>query len=141
MSRSGNQESDSLTPDDFRSDDPIRKDDERRHDPRLASNKTISIMPCDRDWNEGFHQVQLFDCSVHGIGILCAFTLEAGERFLAKLRLGEKMLLSVYKSRYCTQVGGKHQVGAVFSGFIGQVEDNPDEVLKALLGTLATETK
>jgi len=121
---------DSITPSDFRG----RSDhDERRREPRILSAKIISVLPCDRDWNMRFHRVEMVDCSLHGIGILSPLPFAAGERFLAKLRVRRRLLLSVYTSRHCAKEKKKYKVGAEFSGFISGITDDPDEILKALV--------
>jgi PilZ domain len=121
---------DSLTPSDFSG---LSVNDERRREPRYLAGKTISIMPCDRDWNMRFHRVEMVDCSLHGIGIISPLQLQAGERFLAKLRVSKRLVLSVYTSRHCTPEGKAYKIGAEFSGFISGVKDDPDQILKALV--------
>jgi len=75
----------------------------------------------------------MVDCSFRGIGILSPLPFAAGERFLAKLRVKQRLILAVYASRHCTQENKKYKVGAEFTGFISGVHDDPDEILKALV--------
>jgi hypothetical protein len=130
MERKNGGGNDSLTPDDFRGPSI---EDNRRHEPRFITAKTISIVPCDQNWNMRFHRVHLVDCSLHGLGILSPLRFEPGERFLAKLRISQQMFLSVYCCRNCTPEGQKYKVGAEFTGFISGVGDDPEEILKALV--------
>src|ERR1700683_3524738 len=130
MEQSTGGENDSITPADFRGPSAH---DERRSEPRYTSARTISILPCDRDWNMRFHRVQMVDCSLHGLGIISPLQLDVGERFLAKLRVSRRLVLSVYTSRHCTQEGQKYKIGAVFTGVISGVKDDPDQILKALV--------
>jgi hypothetical protein len=130
MEHSNRGGNDSITPSDFRG---RSAHDDRRREPRFLSAKIISVLPCDLDWNMRFHRVEMVDCSLHGIGILSPLKFAAGERFLAKLRVKQRLVLSVYTSRHCIQENKKYKVGAEFTGFISGVQDDPDEILKALV--------
>jgi hypothetical protein len=135
MERSSGGTDDSITPNDFRG---RSSHDERRCEPRFLTAKTISVVPCDLDWNMRFHRVEMVDCSIHGIGILSPLLFAAGERFLAKLRVRRRLFLCVYTSRHCVQENKKYKVGAEFSGFISGIKDDPDQILKSFVVELET---
>ena len=93
-----------------------------------------SITPSDfRGHSAHDDRLEMVDCSLHGICILSPLQFAAGERFLAKLRVKQRLVLSVYTSRHCIQENKKYKVGAEFTGFISGVHDDPDQILKALV--------
>jgi len=94
---------------------------------------TISILPDDGGRKSRYRRVHMVDCSIHGLGILSPAPLEPGKRFFAKLTVGGKTFDAVYTSSRCTPQGKKYHVGAEFGGFFSGVEDDPDEILKALM--------
>jgi PilZ domain len=131
MTQSNDLGGDSLVPSDFQGHGI---GDDRRREPRIPANKTVSIMSCDRESNAGFRQVQVFDCSLHGIGIVSSFQMNPGMQFFARLRVQDRILLCVYTSRHCDPDGEQHKVGAEFAGLVSGSEDDPNEIFKALAG-------
>jgi len=108
----------------------------RRAEDRVDCTKPITILPfrpSTVDWV--FKRVDMFDCSAHGLGFLTNEPMAAGELFLAKLRLQQKITLVGYQIRHCVPAdGGGFKIGAWMTGLIGRPElCNPEEVLNALL--------
>jgi hypothetical protein len=108
-------------------------DDDRRREPRFASDKTVAIRPCRPDEARGFRPARVLDCSVHGLGLFVDEPMRAGEQFLVKFKL-ERLILARYDVRHCRPVAGRYIVGAALTGFIGgETEPDGEAVLRALL--------
>ena len=112
--------------------------DERRKEPRIASNRTVAILPCGSsghdDWR--FSQAQLLDCSMSGIGLVTDIPLQAGDEFLVKLQL-KKTVLIQYSVCHCTTLGlRKYKIGAELRGVIGS-EAETHSLVELLAGAPA----
>jgi hypothetical protein len=118
----------SLTPDDF------SRAAEARREVRLPVRKPIQILPCKAAHEWHFLTAELTDCSVNGIGLLAETPLAVGEQFLVKFKLHGVALLQ-YTVRYCAPVdGGRHRIGAEFSGLAATPhEGDRQSILEALL--------
>lgn len=90
--------------------------DRRRSEPRTVCNRAISLMPLAGE-DERFGSAQLTDCSPHGLGLMLASEIAAGEQVLVRLNVN-RMVLLVYTVRYCipTQIG-QYRAGARFTGY------------------------
>jgi hypothetical protein len=107
--------------------------DERRREPRFASDKIVAFRPCRPDDARGFRPARVLDCSVHGLGLFVDEPMRAGEQFLVKFKL-ERLILAQYDVRHCRPVAGRYIVGAALTGFIGgETEPDGEAVLRALL--------
>src|SRR5438046_5323175 len=74
--------------------------DERRREPRIASNRVIAILPCasatQKTWR--FSAARLLDCSAKGLGLVTSLPFESGDQFLVKLQL-QRIVLVQYTVR------------------------------------------
>jgi c-di-GMP-binding flagellar brake protein YcgR len=118
----------SLTPDDF-----ARPVDVRR-EVRVSARKPIQILPCKAAHEWRFVTAELTDCSMSGIGLLVEAPLAVGEQFLVKFKLHGVALLQ-YTVRHCSPAeGGRHKVGAEFTGLAATPhEGDRQPILDALL--------
>lgn len=112
--------------------------DDRRRDARQSCGRRIVILTCmggERDWS--FQSVELSDCSPGGLGLLTSTPMNAGDQFLAKLKLDQPRLV-VYTVRRCTSVGERFRIGAELTSVIGMPADgDAGAVVSALLSATA----
>jgi hypothetical protein len=125
---------DSLTPTDFRGSGGADK----RQEPRVTTEKTISILTYDRNGNAHFEKAKMVDCSIHGIAIVTSLQFDPNEWFLTKLRISSRTVLSAYISRHVVQQVDKYRIGAEFAGLISAADEDPDAILRALVDEAST---
>ena len=68
--------------------------------------------------------------------------MKIGDRFLVKVKW-KKTILAIYTTQNCRPLEQNFRIGAVLSGFIAGVNDNPNELFAAFLdkgGAANTET-
>ena len=108
--------------------------DERRKEARFDCRRMVDLLPCagDADWS--FLKARMTDCSVHGIGVILDRAMQAGDRFMIKLRLGGSMSVVLYTVRDCRAVDQGYRVGAEFSGYLLASGDTSREtIVEALM--------
>jgi PilZ domain-containing protein len=122
----------SLLIDDFRTD---AAGERRRRHGRYRVDRRIDILPMDGPHNTAFCIVQLIDCSLGGLALSSAFSLECGTDFLAKLKV-EHVYLVEYRVTSCQAVGDHYRIGAALIGVEGPDDTHdadPETLLKSLL--------
>jgi len=107
---------------------------EQRCEKRFTCVKRIGIIPTNGSQGQPFQEVDLVDCSVHGLGLMTDKPMEAASQFIANL-MPERSLLVLYTVRHCRPDGhGRFQVGASFEAFFGTpTMQDPQELLNVLL--------
>src|SRR3954464_7766804 len=73
--------------------------DRRRSEKRTTCDRPISLMPLAGEGGQ-FDAAQLTDCSPHGLGLILAGEVKAGQQVLVRLKVN-KLVLLVYTIRYC----------------------------------------
>lgn len=113
---------------------------EQRRERRFSCDHKIAIVSTGSSDNQGLHEVELLDCSVHGLGLLVNNPMEVGSQFIAKLK-PERSLLVLYTVRHCVPVEqGRFKIGASFDAFFGTpATHDPQEILKILFDDLSTD--
>jgi hypothetical protein len=106
----------------------------RRSEPRIAARRTIELLPCRATTSRwSFISAELADCSLHGLSVVVDDPMDVGHQFLVKLHSPPRRRLLLYTVQNCTAVGGRHRLGARFSGFAAQ---EFDEDLRVVLDAL-----
>ena len=108
---------------------------EQRCEKRFSCIRRIGIISTDGAQGQTFLEVDLLDCSAHGLGLMMDKPMEAGSQFIANM-MPERSLLVLYTVRHCQPDGhGRFKVGASFEAFFGTpTMQDPQELLKVLLG-------
>jgi len=110
--------------------------DDRRREPRIVSNRTISILPTasagQQEWK--FITVRLLDCSNRGLGLLTDIPFATGDEFMVKVQM-ERMVLASYTVRHCHKKElRQYIVGAELVGYVSAPGESIS-LLDALIGT------
>jgi hypothetical protein len=109
----------------------------RRSEPRYCVSRKVDILPCHASSEWKFLSLELVDCSRHGIGLISAQSFSPGQQFLAKLKIGKRVLLLIYTVKDCISNGPKFRLGAEFSGLTA----SPcKEDLESLLSAFKSES-
>jgi hypothetical protein len=122
-----------LTPDDFRRG-TRSSEQERRSEPRLPCSRQLTITPLCAAPRRRPITVGLFDCSGHGLGLICDEPMVVGDQFVASLELRSRVSLVVYTVRHCQRINRQFKIGAELTSFLGSPDDIANgNVLNALL--------
>ncbi|MCC6423223.1 MAG: PilZ domain-containing protein [Phycisphaerales bacterium] len=115
---------------------------EHRCERRFSCIRKIKIVSTDKSDNHPSKEVELLDCSAHGLGLLTADPMEVGSQFIATLNR-EGTLLVLYTVRHCRPAEqGRFKIGASFDAFFGSpTMQNPQEILNTLLNEFPGEQK
>jgi hypothetical protein len=110
-----------------------RRDQDRRHEPRVP-HRGVHIMAFGMGEELEFEPAELMDCSLHGVAILLNREIQAGHHFFVKLKIAGRVTLVNYIVRNCREVGrGLFRIGGEFCEFVGASEEPPMEKLMAAL--------
>src|SRR4051794_21884917 len=83
----------------------------QRKEARHSMRRQIEIAPCSSSVRL---TAEVFDCSVHGIGLLIDRSIQSGEEFLLYLNSTTESVV-MYTARNCTRMpDGRFKVGAAF---------------------------
>jgi hypothetical protein len=110
--------------------------DRRRSEPRAVCERDISLLPCGNDDTSHFVRGHLTDCSPHGLGLVLAQKIEAGQQVLARIDVDRHPTLLLYTIRYCIPTkADEFRAGARFTGYIASKFRGPlESVVSGLTG-------
>jgi hypothetical protein len=92
--------------------------DRRRQEPRISCDREVSLLPCVNDDTSHFQRAHLSDCSEHGLGLVLAERIEAGQQVLARIDINGRPTLLMYTIRYCIPTkSDEYRAGLRFTGF------------------------
>ena len=109
---------------------------QRRQEPRFACDREISLLPCVKEDTSHFQRARLSDCSAHGLGLVLAEKIEAGQQVLARIDINGRPTLLMYTIRYCIPTkSDEFRAGARFSGFAAaKFRGESNAVVESLTG-------
>ena len=110
--------------------------DQRRREPRVICEREVSMVRCLDNEPARPTRVQLTDCSLHGLGVMAAIKLEAGEQVLVKVEMNRLPMMLMYSVRYCVPMASDaFRVGLRFSGYVAsKFRGEMRTVLGAMMG-------
>jgi hypothetical protein len=113
--------------------------DDRRREPRLPCERQLTIRSladtCRGGKNAGAAKtVGLFDCSGHGLGILCDEPMVVGDQFVACLKMRDRVSRVIYTVRHCQRWDKHFKIGAEMTSFLDAADGvEVEEIVDALL--------
>ena len=106
----------------------------RRGEPRFPGNGQIRYLPARaaKDWR--FLNARLLNFSGHGIAIEAPESMDIGDDFIVKVRIG-KIRLVVYRVQNTVRGSRGYRIGGEFLGFLSDPDEvDHDLIVEALSG-------
>ena len=108
---------------------------QRRREPRFAATRKVWVRAVN-DEKAPQHEARLLDASSHGIAIIQPAPMKDGEWFTvtAMAQSSGVATVAIYAARYSVELpSGTYRVGAELVGFVSGPDDDPNQLLAALV--------